>query len=72
MKDFFIKHPIIAFLMLEDIGITLTNIVKLIVYGRDDDMAENVTESATKVIKETATGVAEKVKKNKEPIGFKN
>lgn len=64
MKDFCMKHPIIAYLMLNEILVTITNIV----YERK---RRSTAEEVIDIAGETVAKVKEQVSTTaKQPIGF--
>lgn len=64
MKDFCMKHPIIAYLMLNEILCTVTNII----YERK---RRSTAEEVIDIAGETVAKVKEQVSTNtKQPIGF--
>lgn len=66
MKDFLIKHPIIAFLMLSEVCTMLTNVFT------ENRNTQSAAERAVDVLDATVNRVKSiKNEAHKEPIGFK-
>lgn len=68
MKDWIMKHPILTFLLIDEI---IAAIQTLILKEEYLSTMDETREIAAGVIKTTGQAIREKTEKPKEPIGFK-